>query len=275
MSVILDTPNDSFKVGDYQLSKPFHGLNVLQVITQTWGSTSERFPSLGSSHPDRGDFTCFDIGQTTPIGGGVSTCVLMYAKTTGKHEELVRTPVQFAGIRMRKVPFNETYTETATTTTSKTIEKDGTFVSVPVTRRTEHTRTRQLEANEIVVREPFTQEVYCTRETSFVNLAVAQPTTISPIQITDSNKTKATDKIDEAYQKKRHPDSTGYTEPSLNYPAFTERVLTPYYSETSSPSIAWYAGKVGTEGMVVLPTEVTQYIGGQLRQVVNLKTKYL
>lgn len=275
MSVILDIPNESFKVGDYSLTKPFNGLNILQVISQTWGSTSERFPPLGSAHPDRSDFISFDIGQITPAGGGIATCIILYAKTRNKFVEVIRQPVQFAGIRMRSVPFKENYTKTTTTTKTQTTIINGTKFVVPVTRNAETIASRTLYANDVIVREPFTQDVYCERETHFVNLSNQNIEFQEPIQIRDSNKSKAREKIAEAYTKKQHPRTAGYSEPTLNFPAFKKSVLTPYYSETSSPSVEWYAGRVGGDGLVVMPTEVTQYIGGQLRMVVNLKTKYL
>lgn len=273
----IDAPNGTFfMVGVARYEKPFEGSENLIVLSQDFCSINGSFPTHGSPHPDNAGFFLFHISPENHLGGGLKRATCFYAKIKNGLTKTFKQQVQFAGIRTREVEFTENYQEAERK--SKVVQGviNGATFSFPYVTTTLVDRTRKLKAFDIVAREPFGQEVTCTKHIEFVNLAKSQiPSDYlkEKLVIVDKNKSEWGKTIEDAYERLKHPDTTGYTIPPVP-DGFTKSVATNYLSETSSPNLSWYVGVVGQPKMVVSPSSVEPFYGGELRKVEWVTTEY-
>ena len=273
----IDAPNGTFfMVGVARYEKPFEGSDHLVVLSQDFCSIDGTFPAYGVVHPEVSEYFLFNISPETHLGGGIKRATCYYAKTTKGYQKEFKQQVQFLGIRSREVQFEEKFKVVTRTSSQVTQVIGGTLFSIPVVKNKTTTNTRKLKAYDIVAREPFGQEVTCVKHIEFVNLAKDQiPSDYLKERTipTDKNNSEWGNKIEEAYERLKHPDTEGFTPPPVPE-GFMTKVATNYLSESSDPSLAWYVGKVGSDDMVVSPSSVEPFYGGELMKIEWVTTEY-
>ena len=270
----LDAPSkDYFAIGVPTIEFPYNGDENLQVIKQAFVSHSAKFPANGETHPTNSSFKLFYKQPQEFIGAGLTKCVCCYVKIGNAIKTQFWQSVTFYGIRQRKIEFTEDYTEILRK--EKTINQviNGTLFIIPFVTTTEVPKTRELTARNLVAREPFTEDVICTREVSFTT-DLNNITLKKKLNIKDISEEEWKRIITETYEKNKHENTDGFQMPALNA-SFTANIGTSYLSETSDPKASWYTGKIGgTDEYIVQPTSVEPYFGGTLHKIEYVYTEY-
>lgn len=273
----IDAPKATyFKVGVERYERPFRGSENLVVLAQDFCSVDGTFPKYGENHPNNTSFFLFHISPHSDLGAGLKRATCFFAKIKNGLTETFKQQVQFFGVRMRSVKFQETYLEIKRLSSFRTITVNGAFGSVPYVKNVKVSKGRTLETFDMIAREPFGQEVSCTKHIEFVNLAqenIPDSFIKEKIIVTDKNNAQWKKDIEDAYEKLKHPDTTGYTIPQIPS-GFSTKIATNYLSETSSPSLDWYMGKIGQKEMIVSPSVVEPFFGGKLMKIEWVTTEY-
>lgn len=274
----VDAPSsDYFLLGNYTIDSPFKGSSTLQILKQDCCSINGTFPSKGSPHEAKNDFKLFNIGEPSSINGGFLRATLYYCSINGTYSENFRQQVQFYGIRKRETTYTEKYETSVRESRTSRFMSNGTLISYPVVYLRQVMNQRTNKVFDIVAREPFSQEVTCKKITAFHNTWETESINDSYIkeklQITDGNPSTWKKTIEEHYDSNKHPDSVEFVMPQTPV-IFTETLATNYVSETSSPSASWYSGQMGKEGYIVQSSVIEDFLGGGLRKIEWVETKY-
>lgn len=274
----IDAPSSEFfLVGNYKINEPFKGSNCLQILTQDCCSINGVFPTKGSSHEVKSDFYLFNIGEQNSIGHGMYRATLFYCNITDVYKERFKQQVQFYGIRKREVSYTEKYETTSRSTTQQTFSINGTFISYPVVKIKPVVNSRQNKVFDIVAREPFSQEVTCTKHSAFQNTwkdpSIKSDFIKQKEIIKDINQSIWKKTIQEHYDSNKHPNTIEFTMPSIPQ-SFEDTIATNYLSETSTPSAGWYSSQIGKDGYIVQSSVIEDFIGGGLRKIEWVETQY-
>lgn len=274
----IDAPSsESFLVGNYTINEPFKGSNCLQILKQDCCSINGVFPQKGSSHEIKSEFHLFNIGEPNSIGHGMYRATLFYCNIGNVYEEHFKQQVQFYGVRKREITYSEKYETTSRSTTQQTFNINGTFISYPVVKIKPVVNSRQNKVFDIVARQPFSQEVTCTKHTAFQNTWKDKTIKTNFIKvkeiIEDKNKSVWKKTIEEHYDSNKHPQTIEFTMPSVPQ-SFEDTIATNYLSETSDPTASWYSSKIGQDGYIVQSSVIEDFIGGGLRKIEWVETQY-
>lgn len=269
----IDCPTgDFFPIGIPTLEFPYNGNENLQVIKQAFVSYSGQFPSLGQPHPDKSSFELFYRQPEEFITGGLTKCVCCYVNIKGKIETKFWQSVTFYGIRQRKIEFAEDYIEVERQQQTISQVINGTLFITPFVKLKEIAKTRNLIARNLIAREPFTEDVICTKVVEF-KTNITDITLQKKLAIKDVSEEEWKRIVEETYEKNKHENSTGFSMPAINS-SFTSQIGTSYLSETSTPSAKSYTDKIGKEGFIVQPTSIEPYYGGTLHKIEYVTTEH-
>lgn len=278
-SDLLDVPSTTFfPIGIPKYDSPFEGnSSALQILKQDFCSINGTFPTGSVAHPTNTGFQLFHVGEHNHVGGGIATATCFYCKIGKIVTTEIKQQVQFAGVRQRKVPFQETYEEVVRT--SKTVNNivNGVLFSFPIVTQKLEEKNRTLEAYEVIAREPFTEEVKCDKRTVFFNKrtgSIPDAYIVEKVIFKDAPKDLWSKTIQETYDKKKHPDSKEFVMPATPN-GFTEQLPTHYVSETSTPNYNWYTSNIGQNTMIVEPSVIEPYYAGSLVKIEWIVTKWL
>ncbi len=273
----IDAPSGNyFAVGTPSLERPFEGSDKLKIIKQDFCSISGDFPAYGEAHPNNSSYSLFYLSPEEHLGGGLLKATAFYCLISGEITKQIRQSVNFYGVRNRQVTFTENYEDTNRSTRFVEQVINGTLFRYEVVNLQPVTKTRDLKAYEIVAREPFSEECICTQHISFYNTAKTPIGNIEKkekLLVKDSNNANWVKSVKDSYENQKHERSTGFNNPAIPT-QFTQAVGTNYLSETSTPSASWYAGKLGSEGYIVQPTNIEPYFAGALVKVDYITTTF-
>ena len=273
----IDAPNSSyFAIGTPSKELPYEGNPVLRVLKQDFVSIDGTFPNYGDAHPTQGSYNLFHITPEEHIGGGIIKATCFYSLITNTYQKDIRQSVNFYGVRQREITFQESYKELQRTSKQRTSVINNTLFIIPYVEAKEVIKSRDLKALDIIAREPFSEEVTCTQNVQFFNTAIAGTSyeVHDRLLVKDANTSVWKKGIDEAYESQKHEHSVKIGSYPQAPEQFNSSVGTNYLSESSDPSASWYAGKIGTDGYVVQPTNIEPYYAGKLIKVDWITTDY-
>jgi hypothetical protein len=274
----IDFPSPKFfPVGVAIIETPYEGGSAyLEIVKQDFVSYDRTFPGKGSNHPSKTAFSWFHTGAPTHVGGGILRATCFFARIGKTHKQEFKQSVQFYGVRHRNVKFREQYEKEARVPVrTPFVNSDGTRRMQTNIVTTNVTTSRDIEAFNIVAREPFSELVTCFRHTYFQNFADKTEVAVKQkLQVKDKNDSNWREQIEQAYQRQKHEASTGFTTPQPPS-GFLSQIASNYLSETSSPSLTWYNSKIGNDDYIVTPTSVESYFAGHLRKIEWVTTQYL
>jgi hypothetical protein len=269
----IDCPTGNFfAIGTPTLEFPYNGDENLQVLKQAFVSYSSNFPALGEAHPSKSAFKLFYKQPQESIAGGLTKCVCCYVYIKKQIENKFWQSVTFYGIRQRKVEFTEDYLEIKREQQTLNQVINGTLFITPYVTLTEVPKSRQLTARNLVAREPFTEDVICTRVVEFTT-EITSIDLKKKLAVKDVSEEEWKRIIEATYEKNKHEKSTGFSMPAINS-SFSAKIGTSYLSETSEPSSGSYTSKIGGGKYIVQPTSIEPYYGGTLHKAEYVYTEY-
>lgn len=140
-------------IGNARVTYPITNFTNLYFVTQEYVQIATAYsqPSYGKSHHIYSQARFCEEIAFSDYGGGLVRFTWRYAKTTNATMlESAREAVSFPGFRLNSYPYTETYT-----VNSGDVQE---------------LRSETKYAYNVVLREPFSREVECTRQTKFVNI---------------------------------------------------------------------------------------------------------